>query len=274
MLRIGDFAGITGLSVKALRHYGEKGILVPEEVDERSGYRLYSERQVRRGVMVRALRSAGVPLRELASVEGPSAALEVLDAHRRIVLQERATEDRAYDDAGRELRSLLVPVTVEERWMLQQHYVGRVLSASAEEADDLTDEQANDGFSALHRRLNEAGVPMTGAFWTALRTGESGDVEVVGCWEIDEDPAGRWSGEGDVTGTLPARRDLVATWRPTDADEVPHGATHPAIVALFDAIDERGADLPVRTTEVRQAVRGGFGSDDFAVEVAVTLEHG
>ncbi len=35
MLSIGEFSGLTGLSVKALRHYDEKGILVPVEVTRR-----------------------------------------------------------------------------------------------------------------------------------------------------------------------------------------------------------------------------------------------
>ncbi|MFF9654274.1 MerR family DNA-binding transcriptional regulator [Streptomyces sp. NPDC014622] len=34
MLRIGEFAGLTGLIVKALRHYDEKGVLVPADVDD------------------------------------------------------------------------------------------------------------------------------------------------------------------------------------------------------------------------------------------------
>jgi DNA-binding transcriptional MerR regulator len=47
MMKIGEFAGITGLSVKALRHYDERAVLAPADVDERSGYREYGESQVR-----------------------------------------------------------------------------------------------------------------------------------------------------------------------------------------------------------------------------------
>lgn len=62
MLRIGEFAALTGLSVKALRHYDETGVLVPAEIDGRSAYRRYAKRQVRSGLVIRALRDAGVPL--------------------------------------------------------------------------------------------------------------------------------------------------------------------------------------------------------------------
>jgi DNA-binding transcriptional MerR regulator len=37
-LAIGDFSRMTHLSVKALRHYHDVGLLVPAEVDPASGY--------------------------------------------------------------------------------------------------------------------------------------------------------------------------------------------------------------------------------------------
>jgi DNA-binding transcriptional MerR regulator len=40
---IGEFSLITALSIKSLRHYHEKGILVPAEVDPASGYRYYND---------------------------------------------------------------------------------------------------------------------------------------------------------------------------------------------------------------------------------------
>ena len=44
---IGDFARATHLSVKALRHYHEEGLLAPAEVDPDSGYRRYDLAQIR-----------------------------------------------------------------------------------------------------------------------------------------------------------------------------------------------------------------------------------
>src|SRR3954470_15003809 len=45
-IAIGDFARMTHLSIKALRHYHEVGVLVPAEVDPSSGYRFYRTDQV------------------------------------------------------------------------------------------------------------------------------------------------------------------------------------------------------------------------------------
>lgn len=46
MLKIGDFAKRSGVTVKTLRYYDELGLLKPARVDERSGYRYYSADQL------------------------------------------------------------------------------------------------------------------------------------------------------------------------------------------------------------------------------------
>ena len=271
MLNIGDFAGITGLSVKALRHYDEKGLIVPESVDERSGYRRYAEGQVRAGAIVRALRAAGVPLPEIAGAAEPDAAMTALRAHRERVLAEREREDLAFAAAEQELRALRVPVTVELRRAPEQHFVGRPLHAPSEDPDALTDDDANAAFAELYGRLAGAGIPVSGEFWTALRSGERGDIELVGCWAVPGPLEPRWAHPGDHVGVLPERSELVAQWRPEHGEELPDGATHPAIIALFDALDERGIELRLNRMEVRQTVRGQ-DPDDFAVEVSVRID--
>ena len=48
LLSIGEFATVTHLSVKTLRHYHEAELLAPEHVDAHSGYRYYSTTRSRR----------------------------------------------------------------------------------------------------------------------------------------------------------------------------------------------------------------------------------
>lgn len=62
----GEYAMMTGLSAKALRLYGERGILTPATVDTSSGHRQYSRSQLRHGMVVDSLRRAKVPLTQLA----------------------------------------------------------------------------------------------------------------------------------------------------------------------------------------------------------------
>ena len=60
-LSIGDVAKRTGIAVKTLRFYSDEG-LVPPSGRSRSGYRLYSEKDVVKLDLVRTLREAGLGL--------------------------------------------------------------------------------------------------------------------------------------------------------------------------------------------------------------------
>ena len=68
LLSIGDFARATHLSVKALRHYDDIGLLVPAEVDPSSGYRRYRAAQVPSAHLIRRLRDLDMPLPEIGRV--------------------------------------------------------------------------------------------------------------------------------------------------------------------------------------------------------------
>jgi DNA-binding transcriptional MerR regulator len=68
LLSIGRFARLSGLSVKALRHYDEIGLLRPARVDQYSGYRYYSLAQARDAEAIRRLRALEVPLDEVAAL--------------------------------------------------------------------------------------------------------------------------------------------------------------------------------------------------------------
>jgi DNA-binding transcriptional MerR regulator len=68
MMTIGRFAEATGLTVKALRHYNEIGLLAPAHVDPESGYRYYEAAQVEDAVAIRRLRALELPLEEIRSL--------------------------------------------------------------------------------------------------------------------------------------------------------------------------------------------------------------
>ena len=50
LLTIGEFARRTGLTERALRLYGDRGLLEPREIDPQTGYRRYGEDQIDDGV--------------------------------------------------------------------------------------------------------------------------------------------------------------------------------------------------------------------------------
>jgi DNA-binding transcriptional MerR regulator/effector-binding domain-containing protein len=66
--RIGDFSLVTRLTVKALRHYHEEGILVPDRTDAQTGYRYYGEAAVGRARLIRRLRDLEFGIPEIAAV--------------------------------------------------------------------------------------------------------------------------------------------------------------------------------------------------------------
>src|SRR5687767_12733701 len=68
LLTIGEFSRMTHLSVKALRHYHDVGLLEPADVDGSSGYRLYAATQVPTAQLIRRFRDLEMPLDDVRKV--------------------------------------------------------------------------------------------------------------------------------------------------------------------------------------------------------------
>ena len=137
-IAIGDFARMTHLSVKALRHYHDVGLLEPAQVDPWSGYRFYEPGQVRLAQVIRRFRDLGMPLEEVRAVlEAPDVAKrnDVIVAH-----LERMESQLAQTQAVvASLRSLLerppAPVSVQYRSVPQTRALGISETVSADEID-------------------------------------------------------------------------------------------------------------------------------------------
>jgi DNA-binding transcriptional MerR regulator len=97
LMPIGRFSRLTGVGVKALRHYDEVGLLVPAAVDEETGYRFYSTDQVDRAEAIRLLRRLDMPLEEIRATlaaDDPVALRDALVSHQRQIAS-RESELRA-----------------------------------------------------------------------------------------------------------------------------------------------------------------------------------
>src|SRR5690349_5810995 len=83
MYGIGEIARASGLSISALRFYDGAGVLVPAEVDPATGYRRYSDDQLRAARLVAGLRRVGMPVAEItravAELTNPPAVRKLLD---------------------------------------------------------------------------------------------------------------------------------------------------------------------------------------------------
>jgi effector-binding domain-containing protein len=96
LLPIGRFSQVCRLSIPALRHYDELGLLTPAAVDQDTGYRYYSIAQAADAERIRTLRFLEMPLPEIRAVLAgdPERTRQILEAHRDRLRQ--ATERQRY----------------------------------------------------------------------------------------------------------------------------------------------------------------------------------
>src|SRR5438445_184214 len=62
LLPIGRFARLTGLTIRALRHYDELGLLAPAWIDPETGFRFYGIQQMQRAGGIKQLRGLELAL--------------------------------------------------------------------------------------------------------------------------------------------------------------------------------------------------------------------
>ncbi len=80
MFTIGEFSIITRLSVKTLRYYHDEEILIPDYIEEDSGYRYYRESSVDRAAVITALRSLEFSISDIKEIiKNYSEDIEVID---------------------------------------------------------------------------------------------------------------------------------------------------------------------------------------------------
>jgi DNA-binding transcriptional MerR regulator len=78
MLRIGDFARLAGVTVRALRHYEAERLLAPAHVDEATGYRSYRFEQLGEIDRIVALRDLGFSLADVRGLLASDADVRAL----------------------------------------------------------------------------------------------------------------------------------------------------------------------------------------------------
>jgi DNA-binding transcriptional MerR regulator len=120
---IGEFAEASRLSQKALRLYGENGVLTPAWVDRDNGYRFYRAEQLRVATLIALLGRAGLPLAEIRSfLREPS--VERLAVYERELTDELADRRRVL----RYVKRILEEETMYDvltRQVAEQPYVSR-----------------------------------------------------------------------------------------------------------------------------------------------------
>jgi DNA-binding transcriptional MerR regulator/effector-binding domain-containing protein len=160
-LAIGDFSKMTHLSVKALRHYHDVGLLEPAEIDPDSGYRYYEASQLRTAQVIRRFRDLDMPLDEIrAMLQAPDVAARnaIIVAHMRRMESQLAVTQAAVSSLRSLLERPLAPMTIEHR------FVGEVTALAIAEQVTAADLEAwwVGAFTELHGVLRDAAVPAAG----------------------------------------------------------------------------------------------------------------
>lgn len=182
LLTIGDFSRMTYLSVKALRHYHEIGLLEPADVDPSTGYRLYRPSQVPTAQVIRRFRDLGMPLEDVKAVlDAP----DVDSRNRAIVahLERMQRQLEVTQATVASLRTLLqqevpdvAPLTVEFR------SVGATPAIAVQERVGMAGIERwwTTAFRELHDVIRSAGLERTGPdgtlWFNDFFEAESGDV--------------------------------------------------------------------------------------------------
>lgn len=92
MMTVKEVSNFTGVSVRALHLYDEKGLLKPAQVTA-AGYRLYDEESLKRLRLILIFRELGFPLKEIAALlDSPGASAEKVLTEQLAILE--AQRDR------------------------------------------------------------------------------------------------------------------------------------------------------------------------------------
>jgi DNA-binding transcriptional MerR regulator len=176
MLSIGRFADASGLTVKALRHYDEIGLLVPARVDPDNGYRYYDAAQVEDAVTIRRLRALELPLDEIgALLEADGDTLrDRLAAHGFRVAEEVRDKHSLLIELSALVESGGEQITVDIRDVPELH-----LAATIRHLQLVDPEGVRDMLRLAQNRLDERGLAPAGPPTALFRSGDGNGTHLV-----------------------------------------------------------------------------------------------
>lgn len=157
---IGDFAVMTSLSRKALRHYHDIGILEPAHIDSYTGYRFYDTSQVDHAHIIRRFRSLGMSIpdiKALLSTDDAAARAEIITTH----LEQMEAQLQQTRDTVAALRELLSPVHTPAQVQVRHEPALAVWSVSDTIDVSTIDEWFGESLGRLRDAVAEAAVVPT-----------------------------------------------------------------------------------------------------------------
>jgi DNA-binding transcriptional MerR regulator len=163
LVAIGDFSKMTYLSVKALRHYHDVGLLEPADIDPSTGYRRYAISQVQVAQAIRRFRELDMPLEEIRLVlDAPDPA-----TGNRALLRHLERMQRQLEQTQRTVTSLQEvlsgQIDATGRVDIRRVPATRVLSYSAPVRFEDCSSWLPGALGRLHDAADRSGTPIIGS---------------------------------------------------------------------------------------------------------------
>ena len=262
LLPIGRFSRATRLSVKALRHYDELGLLRPAFVDPSSGYRYYRPAQANQAEAIRILRSVELPLEEIGAVLAAAGGAQVAERLRR----HRERLEARLDEHRRMLAFLqrlldkedIMPYEVTVKQLPAQPVAATRASTDLRHIGDAI----GAGVHLVLDELGRRGLEPAGPLQVVYHADQVLDEDSVAPIEICFPVAAAFQGNGEVYGTeLPGGPAAVTLHRG------PYAEIGPAYHTVSGWISDRGHELAGGPREVYLNVPGEVPEADLLTEV-------
>ena len=209
---IGEFSQVTGLSVKTLRFYHEKGILTPSSVDEATGYRFYEAGKIEKARVIRRLRAMEFSIEDIAAVLGDCTdEADILNhlERQKNVLQQRIQEDR---DIVRSLNEIIATEKAAKQLLDRGTYAVEEKAVAAQLIAGIRMKGKYSDCSLGFSRLGKAvGRHICGRALCLYYDGEyrDGDADFEACFPIRKEV----TADGISVRTLPGGRCLALVHR-------------------------------------------------------------
>lgn len=245
MFKIGEFSRLGQVSTRMLRHYDQLGLLVPEQVDNWTGYRYYTIHQLARLHRIIALKELGLSLQQIGDLLGSDGELSAEQMRGMLILRQRELE-RELAESRQRLASVEARLAQIEQTGRPGLYEFVVKSVEAQPIASLSACVPHVGemgyycetlYARLYRELAAVGVRPGGLEITLYHAEEYRETDLEVEIGISMDEAGRPPVAGDVLTfrELPPH-DLVAS----TIYEGEFSAMTPAILALLNWIGQHG----------------------------------
>jgi DNA-binding transcriptional MerR regulator len=164
MFSIGEFSRITGITVKALRHYHEEGLLAPSWIDEQTGYRYYDEDKIETARLIAFLRTLEFPLADirefLAQGEDEETLIQAMQRHRQTLNQRIQNFKKTLRSVEQFINERQANIMTQRQQTVEEKTLAPMLIAGVRLRGRYSD--CGKGFSRIGRALGRyiSGKPM------------------------------------------------------------------------------------------------------------------